>query len=282
MFLGDEWRYFKYLTLSTVSIICLVVIYTPSYHLAPPKQVVGWELNVTRETRAYVVPENETALISGKEICQDSFLNILIVVCSAPENGAQRLAIRETWASQNISSVKVAFLLGWPTNVTLQSTIEEESNEFKDIIQENFIDSYNNLTVKSVMMLKWFLHQCPSPRYLMKTDDDMFVNVANLSALLSKANSTVLIGSLICRAKPILDIRNKWYVPKYIYKKSFYPNYLSGTGYVMSREVAAKLYDVALSTPIIHLEDVYITGRYKPVVCITQVILITLKPRRRK
>lgn len=45
MFLGDEWRYFKYLTLSTVSIICLVVIYTPSYHLAPPKQGMIHNLN---------------------------------------------------------------------------------------------------------------------------------------------------------------------------------------------------------------------------------------------
>ncbi|KAK9500284.1 hypothetical protein O3M35_001572 [Rhynocoris fuscipes] len=260
MFMGEEWRYFKYLTLSTISIICFVVIYTPNYHLAPPKQVVGWEMNVTRETRAYIIPENETTLISGREICQDTFLRILIVVCSAPENLAQRNAIRETWASHNISTVKVAFLLGWPSNTSLQSFIEEESNEYKDIIQENFIDSYNNLTVKSVMMLKWFLHNCPSPRYLMKTDDDMYVNVANLSSLLSKSNSSLLIGSLICRARPILDINNKWYVPKYIYHKSFYPNYLSGTGYVMSRDVAAKLYHAALSTSLIHLEDVYITG----------------------
>ena len=45
-----------------------------------------------------------------------------------------------------------------------------------------------------------------------------------------------------------------------MYSGRVYPNYLSGTGYVMSVDVAEKLYKAALQTPIFHLEDVYITG----------------------
>lgn len=45
-----------------------------------------------------------------------------------------------------------------------------------------------------------------------------------------------------------------------MYSEKIYPNYLSGTGYVMSLDVAFKLYDAALTTPLLHLEDVYITG----------------------
>lgn len=41
-----------------------------------------------------------------------------------------------------------------------------------------------------------------------------------------------------------------------------YPNYLSGTGYVMSADVAEKLFQIALHTPLLHLEDVYLTGNY--------------------
>lgn len=29
-----------------------------------------------------------------------------------------------------------------------------------DIIQENFVDSYNNLTLKSILMLKWVNNNC--------------------------------------------------------------------------------------------------------------------------
>jgi len=45
-----------------------------------------------------------------------------------------------------------------------------------------------------------------------------------------------------------------------MYKGTVYPNYLSGTGYVMSRDVVQRLYQAALKTPLFHLEDVYLTG----------------------
>lgn len=45
-----------------------------------------------------------------------------------------------------------------------------------------------------------------------------------------------------------------------MYSERTYPNYLSGTGYVMSLDVAKRLYKAALITPLLHLEDVYITG----------------------
>ena len=45
-----------------------------------------------------------------------------------------------------------------------------------------------------------------------------------------------------------------------MYAEKTYPNYLSGTAYVMSLDVVSKLYKEALRTPILHLEDVYITG----------------------
>jgi len=73
------------------------------------------------------------------------------------------------------------------------------------------VDSYNNLTLKSVMMLKWVSANCRSVRYIMKTDDDMFVNINNLVSLLKvRSMNNLLVGALICGARPIVDTRNKW------------------------------------------------------------------------
>lgn len=123
----------------------------------------------------------------------------------------------------------------------------------------------------------------------MKCDDDTFVNVPNLlHALLGgtmpaynatvpvfdqrtiktrmarnrlrTAGGNVLIGTRFCHAVPILDTSSKWYTPVYMFSGSVFPNYLSGTGYVMSMDVAARLYNASLVTPIFHLEDVYLTG----------------------
>lgn len=90
----------------------------------------------------------------------------------------------------------------------------EENSIYDDIIQEGFIDSYNNLTIKSVMMLKWVHHHCSSAQFLMKSDDDIYLNlpalVEDLNSITNKKNN--LIGSLICKARPIQDSTNKWYV----------------------------------------------------------------------
>ena len=50
------------------------------------------------------------------------------------------------------------------------------------------------------------------------------------------------------------------YAPYYMYDKKRYPNYLSGTAYLMSRSTALTLYEAALQTPVYHMEDIYITG----------------------
>lgn len=125
-------------------------------------------------------------------------------------------------------------------------------------------------------------------RFVMKCDDDMFLNVPNLlhvllggtvpayaaskqyfdrqaSQTLSEKNrlkqqERLLLGFAHCGGKIIRSIFNKWYMPSYMYDKYLYPNYLSGTGYVMSSDAAAILYREALKTPLLHLEDVFLTG----------------------
>ncbi|XP_061381234.1 uncharacterized protein LOC116776092 isoform X2 [Danaus plexippus] len=170
---------------------------------------------------------------------------------------------------------KLVFLLGLPSqdnDTDVQEKIEEEVDKYGDVIQEGFIDSYNNLTLKSIMMLKWVTNNCnESVRYILKTDDDMYVNVPNLVQNLknrSKVHDStkgqekeyMLIGDLICGARPVQDVSNKWYSPRYMYGGRVYPRYLSGTGYALSAPAASSLYRAALRTSYFHLEDIYITG----------------------
>ena len=46
----------------------------------------------------------------------------------------------------------------------------------------------------------------------------------------------------------------KWQVPDYIYNGERYPQMLSGSGYVMSRNAAECIYRKALDIPYFHLE----------------------------
>lgn len=49
----------------------------------------------------------------------------------------------------------VTFLLGIPKNEETQKRIETESSLHGDILQESFVESYANLTLKSAFILKW-------------------------------------------------------------------------------------------------------------------------------
>ncbi|XP_067003763.2 beta-1,3-galactosyltransferase 1 isoform X2 [Anabrus simplex] len=266
-------KYLRCLVIFFTFLFFMLLVYIPMFHSVRSRDdpvhavsIAGWAHNRSRDLRLYVLPDNATAIIAQPDLCGQQ-LFLLIVVCSAVTNFEARAAIRETWASvastsnNNTKTVKVAFLLGDPDNSTLQEQVEEESIRHGDVIQEGFIDSYNNLTLKTVMMLKWVHSYCTSAHFIMKTDDDMFVNINNLIKLLKvKGGPGLLLGTLICGAKPILDANSKWYSPRYMYAGRVYPNYVSGTGYVMAADVAQNLYRVALRTPLFHLEDVYLTG----------------------
>lgn len=65
------------------------------------------------------------------------------------------------------------------------------------------------------MMLKWVKTYCPQVTFVLKTDDDMFINVRTLTEYLSQSDVQVrkdlIVGSLFCRVSPIKDAGSKWY-----------------------------------------------------------------------
>ncbi|XP_037952929.1 beta-1,3-galactosyltransferase 1-like isoform X1 [Teleopsis dalmanni] len=191
--------------------------------------------------------------------------------------------------------IKVVFLVGRNEpdimigNETVNALIHKEAQQYQDIIQEDFTDTYNNLTLKSVMALKWITKHCLGKvAFFMKSDDDTFVHVPNLIHFLlggtiplynntldmhdlksyevlsarNRLNKTnnYLTGHLFCTSRPIANITSKWYMPYYMYPEDKYPRYLSGAGYMMSMDVVPRLYDMSLNTSFIYLEDVYLTG----------------------
>ncbi|PRD24815.1 UNVERIFIED_CONTAM: Beta-1-3-galactosyltransferase 1 [Trichonephila clavipes] len=192
-----------------------------------------------------------------------SDLKLVIIVCSAAQNFAARQAIRSTWGKESrwTKDTKTFFIIGRSSENVTDMFVHMEKAEYGDIIHYNLTDSYFNLTLKSVSLLKWVTTNCTNAKYVMKTDDDMFVNVPVILKTVYQLDIPhLLIGKLIVNARPIRDRSSKWYVPNDMYSDQFYPNYLSGTGYVMSQNAAVLLHNSSYFAPYISLEDVFITG----------------------
>ena len=68
----------------------------------------------------------------------------------------------------------------------LESEITAEATRFDDMVQEDFADTFVNLTLKATFMLKWITsnHCLNTAKFLFKTDDDTFVNPQQLWASL--------------------------------------------------------------------------------------------------
>ncbi|XP_030433389.1 beta-1,3-galactosyltransferase 5 isoform X1 [Gopherus evgoodei] len=187
---------------------------------------------------------------------------VLLVTSSHGQNKA-RMAIRQTWGKHRLvagNRIVTYFLLGTTMNQNDQTGIIAESQKYRDIIQKDFIDTYYNLTLKTMMGIEWVHKFCHQSRFVMKTDSDMFVNIFYLTELLLRKNRSTgfFTGFLKMNELPIRKINSKWYVSKDEYPGSTYPPFCSGTGYVFSTDVASQIYNISESVPFIKLEDVFI------------------------
>ena len=204
--------------------------------------------------------------IENDDICKIhtnvSDITLLILILTSHRNKLQRNALRETWltiSKNNTGRVRYAFLLGEVPDT--RDSIAKENDQFRDFIQEDFIDSYENLTYKTIMGFKWAATKCAAAKFVMKTDDDMFVNVPNVLKLAlnySDLLQTHIFGACSRIAKPIRNKKSKWFASNNSYPQKYYPGFCSGTGYVTSMNVVNHIYKISPYVPFFHLEDVYV------------------------
>lgn len=191
--------------------------------------------------------------------------DLMVLVTSAPSNVARRDAIRSTWARRRLASPfswQVVFLVGRPPEKEVATFLRAEQGEFGDLLLGGYLDTYRNLTLKVMHGLKWAASTC-RPIYLLKTDDDCFVNTDRLPGFLVRDNPVrtgLYAGSLFPaeRRQVIRDPSSKWYVSWRDYGREVYPAYTSGVGYVLSLDVAQALLEEAARTRPIPVEDAYV------------------------
>ena len=82
-----------------------------------------------------------------------------------------------------------------------------ESDDQQDIIQWDIRDSFQNLTIKEVLFLKFQYLYCEELTHIYKGDDDVFVNPIGLGRLIaSQTKATDLfIGSVLDGSPRIAD-----------------------------------------------------------------------------
>lgn len=227
-----------------------------------------YQLNATR-SNLFDFP----FIIDGKAICannSDPFL--VIMVLSVHTHVDTRAAIRKTWGRAarpgvwpkigNLKhNVKLIFLFGKPKTELGNKIVNAESKIYGDIVQADFVDSYFNLTYKTVTGIRWVAEFCPRAHYILKADEDVFVHVYNLLQFLSKREEKrngVIYGHALHNSDVFRE--GRWAVTNSAFPLNVYPTYSCGNTYVISGNMAAHIYYTAGLLPYLNIEDVFVTG----------------------
>lgn len=202
--------------------------------------------STTKTTRThfdYVV--NEPAL------CQagNKTAYAIIFVESRTTGFERREVVRSTWAKKedvlNLG-LSVFFLLGLSESQEVMQQVVAESQHYRDIIVADFMDSYRNLTLKTIAGLRWVEQHCLSsatfpPLFVVKADDDVFIDIfalkqklcevqANFQGVSRRESILAAQRHTIFGETPKLFMRiperikeSKWYVTNEEYSGKIYP-----------------------------------------------------------
>lgn len=146
-------------------------------------------------------------ILNNEEICEED-TDIFIWVHTAPAYIRKRMALRQTWGNPKSNlidyKIKMAFFMGTTHDDKLQSMVEYENELYNDIIQEDYVDDYRNMSYKAISGTRWIKNYCSGGniKLIIKTDDDAIVDTPLLVRYIEKIQpdkGIALNNTLLCR-----------------------------------------------------------------------------------
>ncbi|EFX82405.1 hypothetical protein DAPPUDRAFT_241308 [Daphnia pulex] len=198
-----------------------------------------------------------------------------IAVISAADNFEKREKIRQTWKSHidfvrkfKLFNIQFSFILGQSEDAFTQRKIQEESKTHDDIIQFEMLDTHRNLPLKMAGLFNWVNTICPKLDFLLKLDDEMYLNVhvlANFVNTYRQLGKMTIFGQSPRKGYPFI---NNWgpqrsgmhEIALEEWPWNTYPNYVNGPAYLIHQTAILPLLAAIQTTPIMPFEDIYITG----------------------
>jgi len=249
--------------LCSLVLVYLIMVYRGWVRGKEKKIQTAWEDSPIwqEDEKSHKNPHNFNYLLNPRDsVCGHEDVDLLILVTSSLTHSDRRLAIRETWGRMQ-DSVRIMFLLGNTAehDEVLEDEINAEHENYNDILREDFLDTYQNLTLKTLGGIKWAAIFCSQTKFVLKTDDDMYVNVPLLLSHLKTEYSGA--GQVITGC-----VKNgpggapQPLAPHGLPFKTVHPLFTAGAGYVLSGDLLGPLYLASLDIRLVRVEDAFLTG----------------------
>lgn len=157
---------------------------------------------------------------------------------------------------------KTVFLVGKSLDPKTDRLVVQEAAIYKDIVIGPFEDTFRNLYKKMIWSITWPMEENCSASYILKTDEDCFVNIGNILNWLDRYHITtngtqpIYAGRRQDNMPVVRDKESRYYLSEEEFpEQEFFP-YASGGGYVFSGTLLPFLSNVSKTAPLFPNEDV--------------------------
>ena len=200
--------------------------------------------------------------------CKD--LTLLFMVSSELSHETRRDVIRSTWMNQTHwsdyrrkrkVSFGMLFIVGRSSNETKMKALMAESKRHGDLLILDLEESFYSLSYKVMIGFQWITDHCNGYRFLLKGDDDIFVNIHSLMNLLHEPKTPkthLYVGNTMSVAEVVRN--GRYGVSREEYTRDNYPRYNSGGGFVLSSDVVRNMIPHFNWITPLKIDDAYMGG----------------------
>ncbi|XP_037045011.1 beta-1,3-galactosyltransferase 5-like [Bradysia coprophila] len=236
-----KWRVLFLLSLITLTF--LTVIYLPILSLPPH-----------RPKSKFVFMNKHLCVSSAAD--NENQRTAVIVVLSSRKNFYRRNLVRQTYGTvknaNNVRILTIIFVLansnGQEDDEANNNKLKEEADRYGDVIMGDFVDAYRNLTLKTIMAYDWITSYCRQAQIVVKTDDDVLVNIFELTRQLDSFSPADMVSSNIwCKLhqneNTVNDTESRFYASPVDFPSGKFPDHCAGVGYITPFHVIERIVD---------------------------------------
>lgn len=192
---------------------------------------------------------------------------LLVIISTAPTGVSveRRQAIRSTWGKSDPNNDRkwhVVFMTGKSNNNATDKKLFQESKIHGDLFICDYKDQYDKILNKLLAAYNWAatVQQKYKFQYILKTDDDVYVNIPRLYRWIDNVGSQqkhlyagVLYAGIVTR-----DKGHRHYVSEDQVPFSYWPPFCKGSMLVLSASLVPKIVKLSRKIQRIIPDDAYV------------------------
>ena len=187
----------------------------------------------------------------------------MVVVLSAAGNRQRREKLRaygwlsHAWISHS-TGARIPYRYVFVCGRDAQHDLAEEVEQHGDLVVWPGPETYPNIVNKVAWILAKLQRDGHNFNFLVKTDDDSFVNISNLERVLAGVSPSELWYGGECIHNKTVYRHGKFAVSRFDYPAPRYPSYAAGAGYVVSAALTWRLTAEMWRVQQFPVEDAYV------------------------